>query len=78
MTDKMIAYCGVVCNDCPAYIATQANDEKMAKKTAEEWSKAYNADIKVDDVWCDGCLVERATLFLYRCIGRRWRAGKGT
>ena len=24
--DKMIAYCGLVCTDCEAYIATQAND----------------------------------------------------
>ncbi|NIV31664.1 MAG: DUF3795 domain-containing protein, partial [Anaerolineae bacterium] len=22
----MIAYCGLVCTECPAYIATQAND----------------------------------------------------
>jgi len=24
--DKIIAYCGLVCSDCPAYIATQAGD----------------------------------------------------
>jgi hypothetical protein len=24
--DRMIAYCGLVCTDCEAYIATQAND----------------------------------------------------
>jgi hypothetical protein len=26
LMDKMIAYCGLVCTDCDAYIATQAND----------------------------------------------------
>ena len=38
--EKMIAYCGLVCTDCEAYIATQANDlaalEKMAARAREE------------------------------------------
>ena len=24
--DRMVAFCGVICSDCPAYLATQAND----------------------------------------------------
>ncbi|MCK4356498.1 DUF3795 domain-containing protein [Candidatus Bipolaricaulota bacterium] len=24
--EKMIAYCGLICTNCPAYIATQKND----------------------------------------------------
>jgi hypothetical protein len=27
----MIAYCGIICNKCPAYIATQKNDENEKK-----------------------------------------------
>lgn len=56
--EKMIAYCGLICTECPAYIATQENDENKAKETAKLWSKQYKMDVSVDDVWCDGCLNE--------------------
>lgn len=52
---KMIACCGLVCSDCPAYLATQANDEENIAATAEQWSKQFGADIKSESVWCDGC-----------------------
>jgi len=58
MSTKMIAYCGLVCTECPGYLATQANDPVAAQKVAAEWSKAYHIDVKVEHVWCDGCLVE--------------------
>ena len=56
--DRMIAYCGLICSDCPAYEATKADDLKKAEETAELWSKHYGVDIAIDDVWCDGCPVE--------------------
>ncbi|MBN1653322.1 MAG: DUF3795 domain-containing protein [Deltaproteobacteria bacterium] len=55
---RMIAYCGLICTDCPAYLATKENDVGKAKQTAKQWSLAYNVQVKVEDVWCDGCLVE--------------------
>jgi hypothetical protein len=55
--EKMIAYCGLVCTDCPAYLATKAGDEKKAQETAALWKKEYGIDVSVADVWCDGCLV---------------------
>jgi hypothetical protein len=55
--EKMIAYCGLTCTDCPAYQATRANDEQKARETAELWSKEYGINVSVDKVWCDGCLV---------------------
>ena len=57
MTEKMISHCGLVCTECPAYLATQAGDEAKAAEIAVQWSKEYNADIKAEHVWCDGCLV---------------------
>ena len=55
--NKMIAYCGLVCTDCPAYIATQADDQAALEKVAAHWRKEYNApDITVASVICDGCL----------------------
>jgi hypothetical protein len=54
---KIIAYCGLVCSECPAYVATQANDQKALDKIAEQWRTEYNApNITIDAVICDGCL----------------------
>jgi hypothetical protein len=55
--DQMIAYCGLVCTDCPAYIATQTNDRAALNQVAAAWREEYNApDISVDTIMCDGCL----------------------
>jgi len=54
--EKMIAYCGLVCTSCPAYIATQNNDQEALQKVAEQWSKEFNATLTAKDVLCDGCL----------------------
>ena len=32
--DKIIAYCDLVCTDCPACIATQANDRAALEQVA--------------------------------------------
>ena len=52
----MLAFCGLDCAECPAYIATQANDEEARKKTAEKWSKEYGPVFTAEDCICDGCL----------------------
>ncbi|MBC8496785.1 MAG: DUF3795 domain-containing protein [Anaerolineales bacterium] len=55
--DKIIAYCGLVCSECPAYIATQADDRAALEQVAAQWSEEYNVpDITVEAVICDGCL----------------------
>ena len=57
--DKMIAYCGLVCTDCPAYIATQADDRSALERVAAQWREEYNAPhLTVESVICDGCLTE--------------------
>ena len=55
--NKIIAYCGLVCTDCSAYIATQADDQAALEKVAAQWREEYNApNITVASVICDGCL----------------------
>jgi len=55
--DKIIAYCGLVCSECPAYISTQADDRAALEQVAAQWREEYNApDITVESVICDGCL----------------------
>ena len=54
--ERMIAYCGLVCTECAAYIATQANDREQLEKVAAQWSVEFNATPTADDCMCDGCL----------------------
>jgi hypothetical protein len=53
---KMVAFCGLVCTDCKAFIATQEDDEAERRNVAEAWSKAFGKDIKPEEIDCDGCL----------------------
>jgi len=53
---EIVAYCGLVCTECPAYKATQQNDNKARAKIAEEWSKQYQHSLKTEDINCNGCL----------------------
>jgi hypothetical protein len=54
---KIIAYCGLVCTDCPAYIATQADDQAALEKVAAQWREEWNVfNITIASVICDGCL----------------------
>ena len=61
----MIAYCGINCGECPAYIATQKNDDDERKKVAEMWAKQYNPNIKAEDINCDGCTSDSTRHFAW-------------
>lgn len=61
----MMAYCGINCSECPAYIATQNNDNEARAKVALEWQKAFNPNIKPEDINCDGCTSNSTRLFNY-------------
>ena len=36
--EKMIAFCGLNCRECPAFIATQKDDDEARKKISKEWA----------------------------------------
>lgn len=61
--EKMIAVCGIQCNECPAFLATQENDDLKRKEVAEIWSKEYKAAFKPEDINCDGCHSMTGRLF---------------
>lgn len=52
---EMMAYCGLLCNECPAYKATVADDMPMREETAEKWSAMYGTNIKPEQINCLGC-----------------------
>ncbi|MEO0185387.1 MAG: DUF3795 domain-containing protein [candidate division WOR-3 bacterium] len=55
--ENLIAYCGLDCASCPAYIAKKNNDDALRKKTAQEWSKMFNVELKPEEINCDGCTI---------------------
>jgi hypothetical protein len=62
---EIVAYCGIVCSECPAYEATRANDNEARARVAEEWSRQYQHDFKAEDINCNGCLTAGDVQFGY-------------
>ena len=54
----MIAYCGIDCGKCDAYIATKNDDWELREKTAKLWSELNNATILPEHINCEGCRAE--------------------
>ncbi len=72
--NRMIAYCGLVCTDCPAYIATQADDHQALERVAAQWREEFDApNITVESVICDGCLADTGR-FCSHCFECKIRA----
>jgi hypothetical protein len=65
---KIIAYCGITCSECPAYIATQKNDDALRAETARKWSEMFKADIQPADINCDGCPSDSGRVFNYCAV----------
>ena len=74
-----IAHCGIDCSTCPAFRATQADDQALRAATAEEWSKRYGASIAADMIYCDGCRQDgqKFDYCLSSCEVRRCGVTKG-
>ena len=53
----MIAYCGLDCEKCDAYIATKNNDQALREKTAKLWSELNKVPILPEHINCEGCRV---------------------
>jgi hypothetical protein len=63
--EKLLACCGLVCSECPALVARKRNDDAIRCEAAATWSEMYGADIKPEDVNCDGCTVPVGVHFSY-------------
>jgi len=71
--DETTAYCGLICENCPIYIATRIEDpdERAAKRIdiaricVEEYSMNYTPEEITD---CDGCKTDGGRLFV-ECAG---------
>ena len=54
--EELIGHCGLSCHECPAFIATKNDDNKLREETAVKWSKEFGSDIKAEDINCQGCM----------------------
>ncbi len=57
MKDR-IAYCGLDCEACDAYLATVRDDQALREKTAKLWSALNHAPILPEHINCQGCRAE--------------------
>jgi Protein of unknown function (DUF3795) len=84
--EKLLAYCGINCDECPARIATVENDDALRQKTAEEWYKLYANilesfgihSLKPEDINCCGCRSEQGNLSHAQPARLKSAARKGT
>ncbi len=54
--EKIIAFCGLDCATCDAYIMTKANDAAGMQAILEKWRVEYHSpEMTIDAVTCDGC-----------------------
>ena len=60
--NEIIAYCGLDCGKCEAFLATQKNDRAELERVAQKWSEG-NTKLTVEDVTCDGCFGKRVSKY---------------
>ncbi|MCK9558139.1 MAG: DUF3795 domain-containing protein [Candidatus Cloacimonetes bacterium] len=47
--------CGIDCQICDAFKATNTNDQDLFKKLQDNYKQQFNKDIAIEDLACDGC-----------------------
>jgi hypothetical protein len=59
IVSEMIAYCGLDCSKCDAFIATREEDSERKKEMAQRWTKSLNIEFGPGDIDCTGCMSEK-------------------
>jgi hypothetical protein len=74
----MMSACGVMCAECPAYLAA-AKGVAHQGRTVEAWHRIYGLTEPVETLSCGGCLGPEDELFhtSRRCQARRCCRRKG-
>jgi hypothetical protein len=63
----MIAYCGLDCAGCEAYIATRNEDYEALMGLAEKWGESHGAYYRPQDIECGGCQSDRLNEYCNGC-----------
>jgi hypothetical protein len=74
-----VAYCGLVCSECPTFLATQADDDAARARTAAMYAETFGFSLKPEEIDCDGCKCEGGTLIAYcrACVIRECCRSRG-
>ena len=77
--NDLIAYCGLDCGKCDAYLATLHDDQALREKTAKLWSELNQTPILPEQIHCEGCRTDGVkTVFCENlCEIRRCALEKG-
>lgn len=74
---NMIAYCGLNCETCDAYLATIHDDQTLREKTAKLWAELNHAPILPEHINCEGCRADGVkTIYCESLCGIRQCAKK--
>jgi hypothetical protein len=58
-------YCGLVCSECPTFLASRADDDVARARTAALYAENFGFDLAPADIDCDGCRSGSGTLMAY-------------
>jgi len=76
--EKLIAYCGLDCAECGAYLAMKNNDQALREKTAAEWTVAHSFNFTPDMINCTSCKGDGVQVgHCSQCEIRKCAGGKG-
>lgn len=78
---ETMAYCGLICDTCPIYLATRQDDPKkkleMRAEIARQIEEIYGQKNSAEDIGdCDGCKAETGRLFSTGCEIKQCAIGK--
>ena len=77
MSQRILAYCGLECTECPAFLATGTDDDTLRAKTAKRWS-SKEWTVAPAEVNCLGCTAETGHFkWCARCEVRGCAVEKG-
>lgn len=75
---ELIAYCGLGCSKCDAFLATQAGNAEQLEQIAERWTQQINTKFTPEDILCDGCRSKRISGWCQKiCLIRPCAEQKG-
>ena len=76
--EKMIAYCGLDCAQCGAYLAMNNDDQALREKTAAEWTVKFNFSFTPEMINCSSCKGDGAKMgYCSQCEIRACASEKG-
>lgn len=64
----MIAYCGLDCEKCDAYLATVNHDQQLREETAKLWSELNHTTILPEQIYCEGCRADGVKSMYCECL----------